>query len=183
MSSDDDDRENSSIWRDWRRQIREDLDAHRPARYDQGELDWMAPVIARARGRMPIDDAVVIRRHVEREVRNEEGLANKRGNKQAREWFEGKQPLLWSLLGPCPIIVGTTRIRSDVATPDEVLEANVQSHADNLTTFNRAELAIAAYDELRKRAAGHGYEQLSLLGDLPPRGQDDDMQTDQTQAI
>jgi hypothetical protein len=172
--------EDTKLWRDWRKQIADDLDKHRPDRYDQGETDWMSPVIARARGRMPIDDALVILKHAEREVKNQEGLANKRGNKQAREWYEGKQPLDWKLLGPCPLIVGITRIRADAVTVQEVYEAGIKTHAENLANFNRAELAVAGYEELRQQATKQGFEQLSLLGDLPPRRRQDD---DQAQAV
>ena len=160
------------LWRDWRKQIADDLDKHRPNRYERGETDWMGPVIARARGRMPTDDAVVIRRHVESQVKNQEMQATKRGNKLVREWYEGQRPLDWQLFGPCPIIVNTIRVRLDAATRQDVRDAVDQAHVDNLANYNRAELGLEGYRDLERRAAAHGYEQLSLLGDLPPHGEE-----------
>jgi hypothetical protein len=160
--------ENDDLWRNWRAQIAEDLDRHRPDRYDRGASDWMGPIIARARGRMPTDDAVVIRDYVEKQVRNQETQATKRGNKFIREWFEGRRPLDWRLFGPCPIIVGTTHIRLDAATRQDVRDSVDQGHADNLDNYNRAEVALEGFRTLERRAAAQGYEQLSLLGDLPP---------------
>lgn len=167
----DDDRQNQALWEDWRAQIAEDLNKHRPDRYERNETDWMGPVIARARGRMPTDDAVVIRRHVEKEVRNQETQSHKRGNKFVREWNEGRRPLDWKLYGPCPILVDGIKVRFDAASRQDVRDFVDQAHADNLANFNRAEIALDGYRTLERMAAAQGYEQLSLLGDLPPHGQ------------
>lgn len=161
------------LWRDWRKQIADDLDKHRPERYDRGETDWMDPVVARARGRMPMEDATVIRRAVEREVRNEEKNATQRGNRLVREWYEGQRPLDWRLFGPCPVVVGTVKVRLDAASRDDVREAIDEAHAKNLANYNRAELGLEGYRDLERRAAAQGFEQLSLLGDLPPHRQED----------
>lgn len=161
------------LWRDWRKQIADDLDKHRPERYGRGETDWMSPIIARARGRMPTDDAVVIRRAVEREVKSEEAQATKRGNNLVREWQEGQRPLDWRIFGPCPIVVGTIKVRLDVATRQDVRDAIDEAHAKNLANYNRAELGLEGYRNLERRAAAQGYEQLSLLGDLPPNGREE----------
>lgn len=158
------------LWKDWRKQIAEDLDKYRPERYDEGELDWLDPIIERARGRMPVDDAIVIRRHLDREVRNVESQASKRGNKLVREYNKGLRPLDWRLFGPCPIVVGKTHVRLDKASRQDVRDACDQAHAENLANYNRSEEALDGYRYLERRAAAQGFEQLSLLGDLPPRG-------------
>jgi hypothetical protein len=172
----EDGRDDRDLWKDWRQQIAEDLDGHRPDRYGRGETDWMGPVIARARGRMPTDDALVIRRHVEREVRNQETQASRRGNDLVRQWREGQRPLDWQVFGPCPIVVGGDKpsdevhVRLDAASLQDVRDAIDAGHSRNLANYNRAELALDGYRVLERRAAAAGYEQLSLLGDLPPYG-------------
>jgi len=160
------------MWTQFRREIDKRLDAIRPQRASVGEKEWREPVYGWARNHIP-DETNLVRRFAEREVDTREREATKRGNEHLRRWMRGQLALTWADIGPLPVKVGKLRIRLDAATPEDLDDAAGEVQADGLRTWNEVLLLAETMRDLAKQARHHGYVVVALLGDLPPRHEEE----------
>lgn len=157
-------------WAEYRTKIRDLLNDARPLRVEDGDKAWREPIYGWARAHMP-DETQLVRREARRVVDHIEGVATKRGNELLRDWWQGREPLDWSLVGPYPVRVDEIRVRLDHATTRDVAVAAAQLHVANEKVYEAAEAAVAAMRDLVARAERAGLTVVAELGDLPPHQQ------------
>lgn len=157
-------------WAEYRAEIRRLLNEVRPARVEQGDKAWREPIYGWARTHMP-DESQLVRREARRVVDHLEGRATRDGNELLRDWWQGRAPLDWSLVGPYPVLVDGMRIRLDHATRRDVAIAAAQLHVVNEKAYDAAEAAVAAMRDLADRAEHAGVVAIAELGNLPPHQQ------------
>ncbi len=162
------DDESKDMWASFRAQIDARLDASRPQRCSATEREWREPIYAWARNHMP-DETQLVRRIAQREVDSREGIATKRGNIFIRDYMHGRVPLSWSLVGPLPVRVGKLRIRLDVATPKEVEDAARELVAAGQAILDEVALLAEGLTELAEEARAKGFLTVALIGDKPPK--------------
>jgi hypothetical protein len=154
-------------WAEFREKIRDLLNDARPERVDENDRVWREPIYGWARAHMP-DETQLVRREARRVVDHMETQATKRGNDLLRDWWQGREPLDWSLVGPYPVRVDGVRVRLDHATTRDIAVAAAQLHVVNEKTYEAAEAAVAAMRDLVSRAEQAGLTVVAQLGDLPP---------------
>ena len=94
-------------------------------------------------------------------------------NDYLRDYWQGRMPLGWELVGPYPIRVDGVRVRLDVATPSDVEKAADQLAAELAKTFQSGLAAVSALRYLAGKARENGLETVARIGDLPPHKSDE----------
>lgn len=166
-------RRRDQAWNEFRATIRDRLNEIRPGRVDEAEREWREPVYGWARQHMP-DETELVRRIARAEVDRQEGEATRRGNDYLRDYWQGRMPLGWDLVGPYPIRVDGVRVRLDVATPNDVARAADQLAAELTKTFQSGLAAVSALRYLGQRAIESGLTTVAKIGDLPAHGKEDE---------
>lgn len=173
MSDDTLDDDMPLMWREFHQEIDRRLDARRPARASMKERDWREPVYGWARNHIP-DETNIVRRFAEKEVDRREEQATRRGNRELRRWMDGQMPLIWSDIGALPIKVNDElRVRLDVATPQDLEDAAKVVQSDGLKVYQETIRLAECERELARRARDAGVVVVALIGDQPPRIQED----------
>lgn len=155
-------------WADYHAEIDKRLDALRPQRSSSGEKDWRAPVYGWARNHIP-DETNLIRHFAEKEVDGREAKATRRGNKLLRRWAKGHIPLLWSDLGPLPVVVDGVRIRMDALTPDDMDDAARELRSNAKQVYDEVLILTDSLEDLARTARRAGCSFVAEIGDLDPR--------------
>lgn len=166
------DRQYDRQWSEFRSDIDEMLDQHRPQRSVASEKEWLEPIYAWARNHMP-DESRLVRIIAKQEVDRREGIATKQANHLLRDYMHGRAPLSWALVGPKPMRVGKLRVRLDVATPKEVEDGARQLLIEGQQVFDEVAILVACLEELAEEARQKGYLTVALIGDKPPHTQTD----------
>jgi hypothetical protein len=176
--------EENESWALFHDGIDQRLNELRPPRSGQYDRDWREPVYGWARNHIPNESRLV---HVfaEKEVNTREANMTKRGNRYLRDWCAvGAFPLLWSDLGPLPIIVEKVRIRMDAATPDDFDDAARELEVNAKKNYDATLIVVGAMRDLARMARRGGLTFVAQVGDLPGResdspddgwGEDDDL--------
>lgn len=159
-------------WGEFREQITERLNTVRPERASHDDKDWREPVYGWARNHIP-DESNIIRYFAEKEVDAVEARATRQGNKLLRQWAKGQRPLIWSDLGPLPVIVEKVRIRLDAVGPDDIEDAARELEVAAKATFDEVVLLGLCLRDLARMARRQGLDRVAQLGDLDPRITDD----------
>lgn len=159
-------------WGAYSAEIDRRLDEARPERSASGDKEWREDVYGWARNHIP-NESNLVRYFAEKIVDSREARATRRGNKLMRAWAKGHRPLLWTDLGPLPVVVDKVRIRLDAVTPDDMDDAARELLAAGKATYDEVVLLGMAMQDLARNARRHGFDRVALLGDLEPRHNDD----------
>lgn len=154
-------------WAAYHTEIDKRLDALRPQRSSSGDKDWREPVYGWARNHIP-NESNLVRHFAEKEVDAREGKATRRGNKMLRRWAKGQIPLVWSDLGPLPVVLNGTRIRMDALTPDDMDDAAQEIESNGKQVFAEVLLLAESLRKLAQNARRAGYSFVAEVGDLDP---------------
>lgn len=163
---------NDDPWGAYHSHIDRLLDTARPERSESGDKDWREDVYGWARNHIP-NESNLVRYFAEKIVDSREARATRRGNKLLRAWAKGQRPLLWSDLGPLPVVVEKIRIRLDAITPDDMDDAARELMAVGKATYDEVVLLGMALQDLARNARRQGLDRVVLLGDLQPRYNDE----------
>jgi hypothetical protein len=156
-------------WAEYHAEIDKRLDALRPRRSSSGDKDWREQVYGWARNHIP-DETNLVRHFAEKEVDSREAKATRRGNRLLRRWAKGQSPLLWSDLGPLPVIVDGVRIRMDALTPDDMDDAARELRSNAKQIYDEVLILSESLEDLARSARRAGLSFVAELGDLDPRG-------------
>jgi hypothetical protein len=156
-------------WAEYHTEIDRRLDALRPQRSSSGDKDWRAQVYGWARNHIP-NESNLVRHFAEKEVDGREAKATRRGNKMLRRWAKGQIPLLWSDLGPLPVVVDGTRIRMDALTPDDMDDAAQELRSTAKQVYDEVMILSESLVDLARVARRAGCSFVAEIGDLDPRG-------------
>lgn len=160
------------MWREFHQEIDRRLDARRPKRASMKERDWREPVYGWARNHIP-DESNIVRRFAEKEVDRREEQATKRGNRELRRWMDGQMPLIWNDIGALPVKVrDDLRVRLDAVTPQDLEDAAKIVETDGFKVWQETQRLGECERELARRARAAGFVIVALIGDLPPRLQE-----------
>lgn len=162
---------NEDQWGAYHSHIDRLLDTARPERSESGDKDWREDVYGWARNHIP-NESNLIRYFAEKIVDSREARATRRGNKLLRAWAKGQRPLLWSDLGPLPVVVEKIRIRLDAITPDDMDDAARELLATGKATYDEVVLLGLALQDLARNARRQGLDRVVQLGDLEPKHSD-----------
>jgi hypothetical protein len=157
-------------WAQYHADIDKRLDELRPQRSNSGDKDWRAQVYGWARNHIP-DETNLVRHFAEKEVDGREAKATRRGNKMLRRWAKGQIPLLWSDLGPLPVVVDGTRIRMDALTPDDMDDAARELRSNAKQVYDEVLILSESLEDLARTARRAGCSFVAEIGDLDPRGE------------
>jgi hypothetical protein len=157
-------------WAEYHTEIDKRLDALRPQRSSSGDKDWREQVYGWARNHIP-NESNLVRHFAEKEVDGREAKATRRGNKMLRRWAKGQIPLLWSDLGPLPVVVDRTRIRMDALTPDDMDDAAQELRSTAKQVFDEVMILSESLVDLARAARRAGCSFVAEIGDLDPRGE------------
>lgn len=138
-----------------------------------GEREWREPIYGWARNHIP-DESNIVKRFAEKEVDRREREATTRGNKQLRRWMDGQMPLVWNDIGALPIMVDKQlRVRLDAATVQDFEAAANLIQADGLRVYQETLRVAECERELAGRARQAGVVIVAMIGDQPPRIEED----------
>lgn len=172
----------AQTWAEYHAEIDKRLDALRPKRSSSGDKDWREPIYGWARNHIP-NESNLVRHFAEKEVDQREGKATRRGNKMLRRWAKGQIPLVWSDLGPLPVVVDGQRIRMDALTPDDMDDAATELHSNAKQVYDEVEILSMSLRDLARTARRAGCSFVAEIGDLDPRGtevDEDDLDDDES---
>ncbi len=156
-------------WAEYHAEINQQLDALRPKRSSSGDKDWRQPVYGWARNHIP-NESNLVRHFAEQQVDSCEGKATRRGNKMLRRWAKGQIPLLWSDLGPLPVVVDRVRIRMDALTPDDMDDAARELRSNAKQVYDEVLILSESLEDLARTARRAGCSFVAEIGDLDARG-------------
>lgn len=159
----------AQTWAEYHAEIDKRLDALRPQRSGSGDKDWRERVYGWARNHIP-DESNLVRHFAEKEVDAREAKATRRGNKLLRRWAKGQIPLLWSDLGPLPVVVDGVRIRMDALTPDDMDDAARELRSNAKQVYDEVLILSESLEDLARTARRAGYSFVAEIGDQEPRG-------------
>lgn len=157
-------------WAEYHAEIDKRLDAIRPQRSSSGDKEWREEVYGWARNHIP-NESNLIRHFAENEVNNREAKATRRGNRMLNKWAKGQMPLLWSDLGPLPVVVDRTRIRMDALTPDDMDDAARQKRSEAKQVYDEVLILSECLEDLARMARRAGCTFVAEIGDQDPRGE------------